>query len=455
LSQGNGLNTAADVSIPAEAQSQRAVYAGDPKTVDGGSGQTKPTRTTTASTSENDARDRWVIDSVETQPSAPCPLAGATGPKAAVEEIADVHDTLENAQVLPETDVVQLSGTAYAGSSSDVYRVVLRENMGSMTVSLANPGATSRGEKHLQVMDAAGNVYGDVVLGAPNSHLSISMHPRIPGTERTLYVGVFVVSNDAGEDSTPDPYALSITQRLVAPEEVVTGPAGQDGSARPAAVSTNPLIGSPGALIPVDSQPSPAQSDAPASPAVSGSIALTNVVNQTSATASLPRLVIAPDGGILSMEEGTAAYEQNATAVDLALIDLDFFDEGPIEAEPRPAEPDWQDDWEMTLIRPATGLPIAIPTLEVRTTGAKPAETADQTLELARLSPPQTEAPTEVAERKTQRWKLLQTGVGIATAAAFALLMPDATLMLHEPKSRSRRRPQTGMKRHPDHDGDL
>jgi hypothetical protein len=451
-----GLKTAADVSIAAETQSQRTDQAGVSKTADGGSDQTKPTWTTTRPpTTEPDTRDRWVIDSVETQPSSPCPLAGATAPNAAIEEIADVHDTLENAQVLPETDVVQLSGTTYAGSASDVYRVVLRENMGSMTVSLANSGATSRGEKHLQVMDAAGNVYGDVVLGAPNSHLSISMHPRIPGTERTLYLGVFVVSNDAVDDSAPDPYALSITQRLVAPDQVATEPAGQDGSARPAAVSTNPFIGSPGALIPVDSQPSPAQTDASASSEAPGSIELTNVVNQTSATSSLPRLVVAPDGGILSMDEGTAAYEQKATAVDLALIDLDFLDEESVEAEPRPAEPDWQDDSEVTLLRPAAGLPIVMPTLEEHAPRPELAATVDQPLDLARLSTPQVVAPTEVAERKTQRWKLLQTGVGIATAAAFALLMPDAALMLHDPKSRPRRRPQTGVKPNPDQDGDF
>jgi hypothetical protein len=155
------------------------------------------------------------------------------------------------------------------------------------------------------------------------------------------------------------------------------------------------------------------------------------------------------------MGEGAAAYEQNAMAVDLALIGLDSKDEEPIDSDLLCDGADGQDDWEVVLLRPAAGLPIGMPTLEEHTPGRNLAAKDATPNASVRLSPPPMEAPPEDAERKTRRWQLLQTGVGIATAAAFALLMPDAALMLHEPKPRARRRSQALAKSNPDQPGDL
>ena len=96
---------------------------------------------------------------------------------------------------------------------------------------------------------------GDLKLAAPHSSLSISIYPRFPRSERTLYLGVFSISLDTIDDPTPDAYALTIIQQPADPASITTDLAEPTGPSPQATVSTNQSVDPLTPSIPADSRP--------------------------------------------------------------------------------------------------------------------------------------------------------------------------------------------------------
>lgn len=387
---------------------------------------------------------RWVVDTIELQP----PDLGTfirPVPTFSIAETLAAHSSLEEAQEIPIANEIQIHGATDVNAPADVYRVPLDRRGSSITVSLANDGTASRGERHIQMMDDAGNIYCDLKVDDPTAVLRITMHPRDPSAEHALYMSVFTTANMDTTTPETDFYSLFVIQQTPTQSTLPTESAGQSGMLIEDFASTSTTLDASGVSIIWDFQPKGDSTRPESATGEVESLELGQVANQGSAL-TLPSRIVSPEGGILTLGEGTAAFAPSAFAVDLALLDLDSAGDSVVDPDAYiayPAIPTGNADRSER----GAGLPLAMlgyPDIAMDARGvskeAAPGDTPTiEHVHVKAIPLGKTATP--------RRWGLLQTGVGVASALAFALLMPDATLWFQEEKPRRRLRSPDGAER--------
>ena len=307
-------------------------------------------------------------------------------------------DQLRNAKPLPDSDLVQATGTVAASQGPMYFRITLNEGTASLDIQLQSSDRTRPVMELVMLLDESGHDLFSMRGDVGTSRLSLHVYLP-PGYEhRSIYLSIAMPSPSAGLDSASGPsspvganpvvppavsqvtpvdpttsgFVLQVTRESIS----VTSPASSDptvlGPSQSTTSQAGARVGSPASLSPDETiQP---VGTAPAGVRTSPPVAL------PIATGPLPSLSAAPLGGILAIEGDPTPRVaiRDTTAIDLALSDLAQVHEENDDnvalaaAEGTPVEFGPHDDGTVVTLRGPGGFPLLGSLLMAENRGVRP-----------------------------------------------------------------------------------
>jgi hypothetical protein len=369
-----------------------------------------------------------------------------------IEEVSHPHPSMGAAQRIDASMPVMIGGTVAEGDVADFFHIP--GNSAAIRVVITSADAFSNRADRLYIFDEWGRMVGDWTMPSSAGGLAVDLLASDNREGHGLFVGVGP-AEEAPRSGSEESYIIQIVPlgQATSPEPTPTNP----GGARPAqpgathepgpvrAAAAQPMTGGNHSTTSRTATSVPARDDSPAP-----------LVPQGTVAGPLPTRETAPFGGVLASGDPHPALGSDQGAqVELTLVDLGVIELTSKDGADEVTEPSWPIDPDGLVDVIEDGqLPLVTATRsrapledalfdEVLVEGEGDGVPVELMTPVVRLDPS--------CEEPGSRRRAFPVALGLVTALAMTLTLPDLAPLRNEARSR-RRLPlwlRSWLERHP------